>query len=319
MSNNIKVLVVGAGNMGKAYAKVLKAQNIDFTVITRKRQTAVSFESETGVGVVIGNLEEFLQKNKGVFTHAINAVNVEGLVVVSETLIANSILNILVEKPLGMTLESVSELNKIAKDANARVYVAYNRRYYASTEKALEIVREDGGVRSVSFEFTEWKARIDWSHYSQIGRERWLIGNSSHVIDLAFFFAGEPRVWSSYSGRADGGSSDIFVGSGITENNVYFSYSANWDAPGRWAVELMTEKHRLYFKPMEKLAIQNLNSVIVEEVPIDDALDVEFKPGIYKEVEDFLSKKVSNKLKKLETQLYSMAIYEDILYGKSKN
>lgn len=319
MSNNIRVLLIGAGNMGKAYAKVLNAQNIDFTVITRKQQTADAFEADTGKKAIVANLDDYLLNNKGCYTHAINAVNVESLISVSELLIANGILKILVEKPLGMTKESILELNTISKNSNAKIYVAYNRRYYSSTQKALEVVKEDGGIKSVFFEFTEWKSRINWTNYSQIAQERWLIANSSHVIDLAFFFAGEPKIWNSFSGRSNGGDKDIFVGSGITEKNVFFSYMANWDAPGRWAVELLTDNHRLYFKPMEKLSIQNLNSVTVEELTIDDSLDIEYKPGIYKEVEDFLSIQSSDKLKTLEDQLYSMSIYEDILYGRKRS
>ena len=134
MSNNIKVLLVGAGFMGKAYSKVLQAQDIDFTVFTRSQKTAEAFKAETGVNAEFGNIADVLRGNS--FTHAINAVNVEHLVDVTETLINNGIKKILVEKPLGMTVESIEELNTLAKKESALVYVAYNRRYYASTTKA---------------------------------------------------------------------------------------------------------------------------------------------------------------------------------------
>lgn len=317
MSNNIKVLLVGAGFMGKAYSKVLQAQDIDFTVFTRSQKTAEAFKAETGVNAEFGNIADVLRGNS--FTHAINAVNVEHLVDVTETLINNGIKKILVEKPLGMTVESIEELNTLAKKESALVYVAYNRRYYASTTKALEIIEADGGLRNVQFEFTEWKTRIDFSKYSEIAQKKWLHNNSSHVIDLAFFFAGEPKDYAFYSGRENNGNRDIFVGSGITTRNIFFTYAANWDAPGRWGIELMTDKHRLYLRPMEKLAIQELNSVAVNEVEIDDKIDVDYKPGIYMETKEFLSDKPSAKLKTIAEQMESIKIYDEILNGTTKN
>ena len=317
MSNNIKVLLVGAGFMGKAYSKVLKAQNIDFTVFTRSQKTAEAFKAETGTVAEFGNIADVL-KNKS-FTHAINAVNVEHLVDVTKTLINNGIKKILVEKPLGMTAESVEELNNLAKKESASVYVAYNRRYFTSTTKALEIIEADGGLRNIQFEFTEWKTRIDFSKYSEIAHKKWLHANSSHVIDLAFFFAGAPKNYAFYSGRRDNGDKDIFVGSGITTKNIFFSYAANWDAPGRWGVELMTDMHRLYLRPMEKLAIQELNSVAVNEVSIDDKIDIDYKPGVYLETKEFLSDKPSAKLKTIAEQVDSIKIYDEILNGTTKN
>ncbi len=315
MSDNIRVLLVGAGNMGKAYAKVLKAQNVEFSTFTRSEKTAQQFKEETGGDVIFGDLQSFLSKEPGRFSHAINAVNVENLEDVTSSLLKAGINKILVEKPLGLSTDSIATLNDKVKEMSALVYVAYNRRYYASTEKALDIIREDGGLKSVLFEFTEWKTRIDFSRYPEIVREKWLYANSSHVIDLAFYFAGMPNRWSSYSGRSNNGDDDVFVGSGLTEKNIFFSYASNWDAPGRWGVELLTSKHRLYLRPMEKLAVQKINSVAIEEFPIDDVLDVTYKPGIYNEVRDFLSGSPSDKLKTIDDQLRSIAVYEQILYG----
>lgn len=313
MSNNIKILLVGAGYMGKEYLKVLQAQKVDFTVFTRSQKTADVLKSETGITAEVGNLESVLKKSN--YTHAINAVNVENLVAVTATLIKNGIKKILVEKPLGLEVESIYNLKALAENQSASVYVAYNRRYYASTAKALEIIENDGGLTNIQFEFTEWKTRIDFSEYAECVQKKWLHANSSHVIDLAFFFAGEPKEYSFYSGRKDNGEKDIFVGSGKTNKNIYFSYSTNWDAPGRWGLELMTDKHRLYLRPMEKLAIQELNSVAVNEVEIDDKLDVDYKPGLYLETKDFLSDIPSAKLKTIAEQVESIKTYDEILKG----
>ncbi len=56
-------------------------------------------------------------------------------------------------------------------------------------------------------------------------------------------------------------------------------------------VEVMTARHRLIFKPLEKLQIQEIGSLAVDFVPIDDALDTKFKPGLYRQTEEFLNRR----------------------------
>lgn len=74
----------------------------------------------------------------------------------------------------------------------------------------------------------------------------------------------------------------------------------------------MTNRHRLYFKPMEKLQIQELNSVAVSHIEIEDKLDVEFKPGLYRQVESFIQMKKDGKKLTVEEQLQHMGYYEQM-------
>jgi hypothetical protein len=121
-------------------------------------------------------------------------------------------------------------------------------------------------------------------------KENWFLGNSTHVVDLAFSIGGNPKEISCYkngslSWHPNGAA---FAGAGITDKNVLFSYNANWAAPGRWSVEWLTSKHRFILKPLEKLQVQKLGSVAVEEVAIDDKLDKDFKPGLLLQTQSFL-------------------------------
>ena len=76
----------------------------------------------------------------------------------------------------------------------------------------------------------------------------------------------------------------------MTDQNVLFSYFADWEAPGRWGVEVLTRKHRLILRPMEKLQVISFGSVKEETVPIEDKLDTDFKPGLFRQTEAFLNK-----------------------------
>jgi hypothetical protein len=110
------------------------------------------------------------------------------------------------------------------------------------------------------------------------------------VIDTAFYLGGKPKELAAfYKGGMDWHpASSVYCGAGISESNALLSYQANWEAPGRWVIEICTKIHRLIFKPMETLQIQNIGSIAVAPVSVDDHLDKEFKPGIYLQTKAFI-------------------------------
>ena len=314
MSNNLNVLLVGAGYMGKEYGKILNALNVPYSVVCRSDASAHKFNEELGVMPISGGVENALKQIKEKPEIAIVAVNIEFLSSTVIALLNNGIKEILVEKPAGLNKSEIQMVYETSKKMNAKVYVGYNRRFYSSTEKALEIISKDGGISSFNFEFTEWGFQIEKTSHAQEVKEEWLLANSSHVIDLAFFLGGNPREMCSFnSGHLDWHSkASKYVGAGITDKGVLFSYHANWVAPGRWSVELLTKEHRLFFRPMEKLAIQKKGSVKVENVELNDQLDIDFKPGLYKQVETFLYNKKDDRLLTIDEQLKHLEFYEKI-------
>ena len=63
---------------------------------------------------------------------------------------------------------------------------------------------------------------------------------------------------------------------------------------------------------MEELSIQKKGSVNVENVEIDNQLDKDFKPGLYKQIEAFLFKKNNDRLVTIQDQVKHMDFYEKI-------
>ena len=102
----------------------------------------------------------------------------------------------------------------------------------------------------------------------------------------------------------------------MSEQDALFTYNANYRAPGRWGVEVLTSKHRFIFKPMEKLQVQNIGSFKVEECEIEDELDHLYKPGIYREVTTFIKNSDSSRFKTVEQQICAMKYYYSMLNGK---
>jgi D-arabinose 1-dehydrogenase-like Zn-dependent alcohol dehydrogenase len=81
MSDNLaaNVLLIGTGPMAVDYVKVLKASGVSFTVIGRGKESATLFQQKTAVTPLTGGLDDFLSQTNEVFSHAIVATGVEGL------------------------------------------------------------------------------------------------------------------------------------------------------------------------------------------------------------------------------------------------
>lgn len=287
---SIHVLLVGAGPMAVDYAKVLIEMNVPFTAVGRGAQSASAFERETGINAVVGGLEAYLSVNPGNATHAIVAVGEKDLGQAAKVLLQYGVPNLLIEKPGGFDLQEIREVADLASLKGSKVYVGYNRRFYASVRKAKELIRADGGVRSFSFEFTEWGHIVSGLQKAPGVLEGWFLHNSTHVIDMAFHLGGEPSEMICY---AAGGApwhpaATVFSGAGKTADGALFSYQANWEAPGRWGVEVLTDKHRYIFRPLEQLHVQRIGSVQINKIELDDPADERFKPGLSKQVEEFL-------------------------------
>jgi len=292
MSDYLKVKniwLIGAGYMAIEYSKVLQKMNMPFKVVGRGVKSAVEFKKKTGVAVQTSGIKNFLEQTEELPFAAIVALSVENLATATLLLLRRGIKRILVEKPAGLNLEELEELNREANKQKADVFVAYNRRFYASTLKAKEIINEDGGVTSFNFEFTEWSHIIKDLKKPDVVKKKWFLANSTHVVDLAFFLGGVPKKIKCYTtgGLSWHPSASIFCGAGITKQGSLFSYHSNWEAPGRWGVEILTKNHRLILRPLEDLYIQKIGSLISEKVIFDDSLDHKFKPGLYMQVETF--------------------------------
>ena len=321
MDTNKKVLLIGPGNMGLEYSKVLEGLDVSYDVLGRGKQSADHFYSVTGKSVIRKTVDEYFTQTSSKPTHAIIATDVLSLSKCVLDVMEYGVRNILIEKPAGLSALEISEVVKKAEETGSNVFVAYNRRFYAATERAREIIREDGGVSSFSFEFTEWPNTFlpMYEERQEILRS-WFLCNSTHVVDLAFFLGGRPvTMAANVSGGLDWHpQSSIFAGTGVTDRNALFTYQANWEAPGRWGVEVLTKKHRLYFRPMEKLQIQELDSVKISMVELDDTDDVTYKPGLYKETQAFLHARCED-MKTIVEQLSDMELYHIIETGGTIN
>lgn len=297
------IWLIGAGTIAIEYSKVLDSLKREYTTIGRGHKNAIAYFEATGKKAVEGGLDSFLATKPDKVECAIVAVNVNCLASTTVSLMNYGVKRIFCEKPGFNDPSELKEVFAVAQKTGSQVFYAYNRRFFASVLKAEEIIEADGGMTSMNFEFTEWEHEIAKTNHPAEVKKNWMMSNSTHVIDLAFFIGGKPSQLSTYTaGELSWHKPSCFVGAGVTEKGVLFNYQANWDAPGRWAVEFLTPLHRIYLKPMEQLQLQDKASVAVYPVEIDDHLDNDYKPGFYLETKAFLEKDYS-RLCSLEQQV----------------
>lgn len=287
---NENMLLVGVGFMGRAYGAILKELQCPVVAIGRSVAGVEEFEKATGSKAHAGGLAQWLEAADTVPGSAIVCVGTEEVAQTCRHLLSAGVKRILVEKPGGVSPADIAGLAAAAQARGAEVLVGYNRRFYASVLEAERRIAAEGGVTSFHFEFTERERDATLAKFSDEIRRYWLLANSSHVIDLAFFLGGEPeRISAEVAGSLDWHPSAArFAGSGRTDRGALFSYCANWASGGRWGVEVMTPESRLILRPLEGLAVQRRGTFQLEAVAIDDELETRFKPGLYRQVAAFL-------------------------------
>jgi predicted dehydrogenase len=308
--NNI--WLIGTGLMSEDYANVLINLDCDFITIGRGQNNCDNFKTKFGKETLNGGLDQFLASSPKLPAAVIVSVGIESLSEVCHSLLDYGVRLILLEKPGVGNANEIIELASKCINCNANVYLAYNRRFYSSVLKAREYIEEDGGVTSFNFEFTEWSHVISNLAKHKTELNNWFLGNSTHVIDTAFFLSGKPtEICTFHKGSRSldwHPASSIFSGAGETSNGALFSYQANWEAPGRWGIEILTKKRRLIFKPLETLQIQEIGSVSISDVELDNKLDISFKPGLYLQTVKFLDGDF-NDFCSIQNQLDIMNVY----------
>ena len=169
--------------------------------------------------------------------------------------------------------------------------VGYNRRYYSIFHKGIELIKKQGQLFGVAIEGHERLWRIVGKEMSDEVRQNWIFANSTHTIDLLRFFGGELRGVDSISKSRKGISGDQFVSSMEFESGALGTYNSHWYSPGGWSATLFGDGITVKFKPLEKGIW--IDSDLQENNVQSDEVDIDFKPGFYRQMEAF-RKLVSN-------------------------
>lgn len=315
LSKNVKVAVVGAGNMAtehlKAFAVIEGVQPVG--IFSRTRGRAESLAAGYPQMSVCDSVEDLYNKTRA----DIVVVTVRELAMAA---IAVECFKfpwvVLLEKPAGYDLADATRILDAAQKASSKVYVALNRRAYSSTRGALAELNTIEGKR-----FIKILDQQDQQVARNIVKEpepvvqNYMFANSIHLIDYFRVF-----------GR--GGITKIVpvvpwnpVEPGIVVTKIEFSsgdiglYEALWDGPGPWAVSVATPQKRFEMRPLEQVTVQLRGERRLSTLDVSSN-DTSFKPGLLLQAQQAVAvvRGEANFLPTLHDSWFSMKLVADI-YG----
>lgn len=183
------------------------------------------------------------------------ATPIHELIPASKCAIANGNKNILIEKPGSLYSAELLNWADELKCQDVRVRITYNRLTYPNFIKLKDLIQSEGGITSCRYTFTELIHTINFSNNRSGAYERWGRSNSLHVISMAHDLIGMPNESNAVQyGHMDWHSAgDRFVGAGVTEFDIPFSYHADWGSAGRWGIEVMTKENAYRLMPLEQI------------------------------------------------------------------
>ncbi len=285
--------VVGYGTMGVQYVKALQALGVARIRISSRFATPLApLTGQPGVEVASGGIAQLPWRARGEEL-AIVATPTELLIEAAERLAELGFRRLLIEKPVSLWSEEIERLAESLERRGIDAVCAYNRLSYPSFHEARARAKEEGGVTSCTYSFTEL-IKPDWeTRFPAQELARWGIANSLHVVSMAHGLIGLPATWHGHRGGAlrwhPAGS--VFVGSGISEQGIPFSYHADWGSTGRWSVELQTAASSYRLCPLERLFRRSSALGDWQEVSVA-ACAVDVKAGITEQVAAMLSAEV---------------------------
>lgn len=248
--------VVGYGYMGKEYVKALRFLGVrNIHVCSLAAEPLAELEGIPGVRILAGGYQ-CLTDTATPNELGIVATPIADLIGAASQLLNQGFRKLLIEKPISLKSAEIQALVDTAESHGADIACAYNRVAYPSFHDALFQAQQDGGITSCHYTFTEFVRRIDLGKYSMEELTRWGTANSLHVLSMAHGLIGLPGHWKGFRQGAMPWhpSGAVFVGSGISTQNIPFSYHADWGSTGRWSVELHTAKSSYQLCPLEQVS-----------------------------------------------------------------
>ncbi len=277
------VLLVGAGWMARQYAIALSKMKIkDVTIVSQSEEKAIQLGNEFNFQSMGGGIEKNIHGLKKMDL-VIIATPVNLLLHAADHAVQSGQDNIMIEKPGSFHYKELISFSD--KLQNQNVKVAYNRLFYTNFHKLKELVRKEGGITSCRYTITERVHTFDFEKADAETYSRCGIGNSLHVISMVHELIGMPKEISAYQyGKFEWHPSGaIFVGSGITENNIPFSYHADWNSSGGWGIEVMTKENAYRLIPLEDLFVCPKGKSDWKQIPFKTAFP-DVKTGVAEEI-----------------------------------
>jgi predicted dehydrogenase len=184
---------------------------------------------------------------------------------------------ILMEKPVGLDLQSAEATGASASRRGRTVFVGLNRRHLSSTCAAIDDLREAGE------RFIHVQDQQDVALARRIGQPEtvvanWMYANSIHLVDYLLAFGRGTVTAVEVVRRWDPARPGIVLAQVSFSSGDIGLYEAIWNGPGPWACTVSTPERRWEMRPLEQARFQRAGERALNVVEMS-AADAEFKPG----------------------------------------
>ena len=311
----LSVAIIGAGSMGKEYAKVLQNLNVNFKVYTNQNLNHIKNFWTKDINQVIdfNNFEEIVNLKKN--TKIIICVSIENLFDTGLKIISSGFKSILIEKPVCFTIKQIDEIINLKNKFNSNIVIGYNRRFYNSVLKLKSYLAGESKILSSTFVLSEnvksWSG--NWIDPSKLEGKYPLISQTSHMIDLLTFLMGNLNL-SFLSKFGDFNYNGNVIFSGILEGgdkqkvNIY----GDWTGSHKWKILIESEKKKYLLDPIEILKVYDKKTKTIKLISSLNSQHNNLKVGLLDEVKAFLIEDYS-KFCNLEHQRLNLKIMHDLL------
>lgn len=285
MQSDIRLGIVGAGNIAREHLKVIhalegvKVSGIASRTVSKARELANVY----AIGHVYESLDDLVEKCS--MDAMLVLVSADQIFGVAQRLIPSRV-PLFIEKPAGLHPAQTKTLAKLADKHGTKNMVGYNRRFYSIFHKGLEIINEHGGLLGIAVEGHERFWKIVNGGIPEVIRENWIYANSTHTIDLLRLFGGNTLKIHTLRKTLKEKNGDQFVAALEFESGSLGTYTSYWFSPGGWSVKLYGDGATVEYMPLEKGTWIDTDFNRYEITP--DEVDTKFKPGFYRQMQAFI-------------------------------
>lgn len=278
-----QVSFVGAGSMTREHLRAFS--DVPGVVLagihSRTRARAESLAAEFGVPHTCDSIEELYGRTQS------------ALVVVSVPELATHEVaarcfaypwTMLIEKPAGYDLPDAESIARQARAHKGRSFVALNRRFYSSTEAALDDVNARDERRYIRVQDQQDQAVVLAAGQPELVVRNWMYANSIHSIDyLRVFGRGKITAVRPIIGWTPEAPGIVLSEMEFASGDIGV-YEGVWDGPGPWAVTVSTASRRWEMRPLEQAVFQNRGERTLNPVDVHP-WDKAFKAGFRRQAE----------------------------------
>jgi predicted dehydrogenase len=281
--------------MGREYLKALNAIGVGHVrVCSLSSESLGNPELFPNVEIISGGFE-LLNVAAEPTELAVVATPTDSLIRATDKLVSLGFRHLLVEKPIALDSGSIDRLKERMALADVDARCAHNRLSYPSFVEVASRSAEEGGITSCSYAFTEM-VKPDWpDRFPAEELEHWGIANSLHVIGMAHGLIGLPAHWQGFrQGKVKWHpAGEVFVGAGVSQNGIPFSYHADWGSKSRWAIEVHTRHTSYRLCPIEKAFYKTQATADWSEIPLTTVTS-DVKAGIVEQVAAMLDPAIAD-------------------------